>query len=349
VGTKVLIVDDSKLDRYFILKLLEYIGAEADMAGDVHECLRLLRGDVYDIVFIDYMMPEANGIEVLEQIRNGTENKNKNITCIALVSPDSASEGKKCLEAGFSNYLEKPVVFKELLAILIMYLPDNARKCLSLPSANASALRKTKVQEEVHEEGIRKDLSSVPEINADQGISLCGSEEGYMTALGIFYTSIDVKADEIENYYNEEDWKNYTIKVHALKSSANIIGAVKLYSDAKNLEEAGNADNIEMIKDKTRFLLEDYRSFKDKLSFLSGDDKESKEDDKPPASEKDIKDAYNSLFEFAQIMDFDLADMVVKSMKEHSLPKKDKENFDNIEKLLANLEWQKISEIVSNV
>jgi len=48
-------------------------------------------------------------------------------------------------------------------------------------------------------------------------------------------------------------------------------------------------------------------------------------------------------------MDFDLADMVVKSMKEYSLPQKDKENFDNIEKLLANLEWQKISEIVSNV
>ncbi len=342
MGARVLIVDDSKLDRFFMKKLLDYIGADTDEAKDGHDCLRLLREELYDLVFIDYMMPELDGIKVLEQIRGGVDNKNKKTPCIALVSPDDISEGKNCLKAGFTNYLEKPIVFKQLVAALIMYLSDSSRKCLSLPNAGSS-IKKTEITEPV-QEGIRKDLAKITEINADQGISLCGSEEGYVTALGIFYSSIDTKADEIEKYYDMGDWKNYTIKVHALKSSANIIGAAKLWADAKSLEDAGNREDLELIREKTKFMLEDYRSFKDKLSFLK---KESDEEKKPLASEQDIKDAYNSLAEFSQLMDFDLAEMVIKSMKDFKLPEEDKANFDEIEKLLTNLEWQKISEIVS--
>ena len=346
MSARVLIVDDSKLDRIFIKKLLEYIGASSAEASNGHDCLRLCRNEKFDIILIDYLMPEMDGIEVLKQLING-DNKNGDTPTIAMISSDDVSDGKTCLKAGFYNYLEKPIEFKQLMAVLVMYLPDTIRKelkMLSVYNPGQKPKRERKKGAEGHKElGSKDHLKNVLEINMEQGISLCGSEEGYITALGIFYNSIDVKADEIEGYFNNEDWKNYTIKVHALKSSANIVGALKLFEDAKALEAAGNSMDLDMIYSKTKFLLEDYRSFKDKLSFL--DDNGEKKEKKPPAPDNEVADAYKSLLEISEIMDFDMADMIVKAMKEYELKEEDKKAFKEIEDKLTNLDWAGVTEI----
>ena len=349
MNTKVLIVDDSELDRFFIRKLLEYLGVDSDEAEGGRECLKAVRSNEYALILMDYLMPSMNGIQTLSQIRGGVDNRNEDTPTVALVSPDDPSEGTMCLEAGFSNYLEKPVDFKQLMAVLIMYLPDAVRGDLKLPVNHkkevASSEPLKKEQPEKADGGandIIKSISEIPEIDYKKGISLCGSEEGYITAVGIFYNSIDVKSEEIENYYNSEDYKNYTIKVHALKSSANIIGALGLWSDAKDLEEAGNNNNIEKIKNDTAKLLSDYRSFKDKLSFMSTDTDE----EKPPVEPDALKDAYAALSEFIEAMDFDLADMVIKSMKDFKLPDDDEKIFTEMEKLLTGLHWDEMRKLL---
>lgn len=351
VNAKVLIVDDSELDRFFIKKLLEYLGVDSDEAEGGRECLKAVRSTEYSLILMDYLMPYMNGIQTLVQIRDGVDNRNESTPVIALVSPDDPNEGKTCLEAGFSNYLDKPVEFKQLMAVLIMYLPDNIRNNIKIPAAenaekestfNDSAVADT-AGEVSSDTDIISQISRVPEIDYKKGISLCGSEDGYLTAIGIFFNSIDFKADEIENYYKNEDYKNYTIKVHALKSSANLIGASKLWEDAKDLEEAGNNNNIEKIKNETEALLSDYRSFRQKLSFLSDED----EDDKPPVPEDALNDAYAALSEFTEAMDFDLADMVIKSMKDYKLPEADEKRFNDLERLLAGLNWDDMRSILS--
>ncbi|WP_029321434.1 response regulator [Butyrivibrio sp. AE3004] len=349
MNAKVLIVDDSELDRFFIKKLLEYLGVDSDEAGDGKECLKAVRQEEYSIILMDYLMPYMNGIQTFSQIRDGIDNRNESTPVIALVSPDDPNEGKNCLEAGFANYLDKPVEFKQLMAVLIMYLPDNIRNELKLPTANKNEETDvTTVPDNIdsHEnenQNIIKAISEIPEIDYEKGISLCGSEEGYLTAIGIFFNSIDFKADEIEGYYKNEDYKNYTIKVHALKSSANLIGATKLWADAKGLEEAGNNNDIGKIKNETDALLSDYRSFKEKLSFLSDDS----EDEKPPVSEDALNDAYAALSEFIEAMDFDLADMVIKSMKDYKLPDADAKRFSEFERLLAGLNWDDMKKILA--
>ena len=346
LNASVLIVDDSKLDRFFVRKLLEYLGVNVDEAVSGRECLRAVRNTAYDVILMDFMMPSLNGVETLKQIRGGVDNRNESTPIVALVSPDDPSEGRYCVDNGFENYLEKPVDFKQLIAALIMYLPDSFRKELNIPSGGAKNTVQTQNEEgpakKPAENEIITKLRQVDGIDVDSGISLCGSEDGYLTAIGIFYNSLDVKADEIENFYKNKDYSNYTIKVHALKSSGNLIGAEKLRADAKALEDAGNNADYQKIENETMALLEYYRGFKEKLSFMGSDD-----EDKPPADEKSIADAYAALLEFSEAMDFDLANMVVESMKEFKLPAEDKKKFEEIAKKLTNLDWDGIREIIN--
>ncbi len=346
MNASVLIVDDSKLDRFFVRKLLEYLGVKVDEAASGRECLKAVRNHPYELIFMDYLMPTLDGVETLRQIRGGVDNRNESTPIVAFVSPDDPSEGRYCIDNGFDNFLEKPVDFKQLIASLVMYLPDNFRKELKLPTytPKPQAASAVKEKEEAPDQGIIAQLRKVEEIDVDAGIALCGSEESYITALGIFYNSIDVKADEIEEYYNSNDFENYTIKVHALKSSGNLIGAEKLRADAKALEDAGNAQDYDKINKDTAPLLEYFRGFKKKLSFLGGEE----EEEKPPVDPKALEDAYAALSEFASAMDFDLANMVVESMKEFSLPEKDEANFEEIAKKLTNLDWDGIKEIVDS-
>lgn len=352
VNEKVLIVDDSELDRFFIKKLLEYLGMNADEARNGNECIEAVCENTYSLIFMDYLMPAMTGIQTLSKIRGNTNNKNKKTPLIALVSPDDPDEGKMCLDAGFANYLDKPVDFKQLVAALIIYLPDEAREKIKIPSADGAKADiptvepKTEIEAADNSEvtDVIKSIMSISDIDYEKGISLCGSEEGYITAVEIFYNSIDLKADEIENYYNAGDYKNYTIKVHALKSSANLIGALKLWADAKALEDAGNNEDYEKIKKDTGPLLSDYRSFKEKLKFIAGDTS----DDKPEVPPDALNDAYTSLSEFIEAMDFDLADMVIKSMKDYKLPDKDDKTFKELEKLLAGLNWDDMKKVMQD-
>lgn len=350
MNEKVLIVDDSELDRFFIKKLLEYLGVDSNEADSGKDCLKAVKSNEYALILMDYLMPSMTGIQTLSEMRGSIRNGNEITPVIALVSPDDPDEGKLCLEAGFTNYLDKPVDFKQLMAVLIMYLPDSARAELKLPNEDrrpdtiqTDTQSPRPVQEEkAPDNDVIAAISKVKEIDYQKGISLCGSDEGYITALDIFYNSIDVKADEIEGYYKNEDYKNYTIKVHALKSSANLIGATKLWSDAKDLEDAGNNNNIEKIKNETDALLADYRSFKEKLSFMSKDT----DDEKTPVSEAALSDAYAALSEFIEAMDFDLADMVIKSMKDYKLPDKDDRIFKEMERLLTGLNWEDMKKVI---
>ncbi|WP_026494702.1 response regulator [Butyrivibrio sp. WCD3002] len=353
----VLVVDDSKLDLFFLKKHLELLGVSCDEAASGRDCLRAVRNNEYCLILMDYMMPDPDGIETFNQIKMGIDNMNKATPIVAMVAADTPAEGHTCLDAGFDNYIEKPVDYNQLLAILIIYLPDSMRKKLKLPHNSAKKTPEKKAysepvstQEDIRENkaapsggAVTDTLKDVEDIDEQQGLSLCGSYDAYVTALNIFYSSIDMKSEEIEKFYRNEDWENYTIKVHALKSSGNLIGADKLRADAKDLEDAGNAGDIDKIKAETEDLLSYYRGFKKKLSFLGGDEAD---DDKEEIPQSSLNDAYQSLLEFCESMDFDLADMVVKSMKEYKLPEKDAKKFAEIEKLLTNLDWENIARII---
>ncbi|MBQ9361318.1 MAG: response regulator [Lachnospiraceae bacterium] len=181
-------------------------------------------------------------------------------------------------------------------------------------------------------------------VDANEGVNNCGSVEGYLSILTNFQSTVTEKADEIQGYYDKEDWENYTIKVHALKSSARIIGAAELSERARLLEAAGDARQLDVIKDDTPALLALYRSYEESLSPIA-----EQSDDLPEAPIETIGDAYKSLGEFVEAMDYETSRMVLDSMREYRLPAEDKERFDRLQTRLSQLDWDGMKFILKDV
>ena len=97
-------------------------------------------------------------------------------------------------------------------------------------------------------------------INVGLGLDYCSGEEGfYLEMLRMFCNQEEEKRKEIESYYEEGNWTDYAIKVHALKSTSLTIGAEELSSQAKALEQAGKEENVEYIRENHSRLLQTYR------------------------------------------------------------------------------------------
>ncbi|MBQ9384280.1 MAG: response regulator [Ruminiclostridium sp.] len=335
MGVKVLVVDDSSVERHYFLGLLAKLGVEAAEAVSCEDGAEKACAEKFDLLFIDYFMPDADGVHTLKEIRTNSGSMNASVPAVALGTADEMLGDDFFFHQGFVNYLEKPVRFDLLHAALLLYLPEEKRGEIGSGAAEQEPEKSSALA------GLEW-LSEIPELSVEEGVKNCGTEEGFTSALNIFYNSIPNMSDEIQGYYESGDRKNYTIKVHALKSSARIIGLADLSELARKLEAAGDGGDLDFINENTAHLLEWYRSYHDKLSRLGGDS-EKDDTDKPPADAEFLEDAFSSLEEFAGQMDFDMVDTVIESLGEYRLEPEDKEIFDEVNAAYANLDWNGIA------
>ena len=327
MSVKVLVVDDSKVERNYLAGLLERLGVTPDTADSCEDSAFKACKQEYDLILIDYFMPDSDGVHALKEIRTTKDSLNVSTPAIALGLADPVLGDDFFMMQGFVNYLEKPVDHELLHAALLLYLPEMKRSEVGVSDSEAGAGASV----------IPEWLRGIEELNIKDGVKNCGTEEGFMSALGIFLGSIDNMSHEIQSYYNSENWTDYTIKVHALKSSARIIGLAGLSELAKQLEAAGDSGDLEFIHSETGHLLTWYGSYKEKFAKLSGGEEEEKE--KPPAEQDFLEDAFSSLEEFAGQMDYDMVEMVIGSLEEYSLEPEDQEIFDAVNAAFMTLDW----------
>ena len=188
-------------------------------------------------------------------------------------------------------------------------------------------------------------LSKAEGIDAKQGVKHCGSTEDYLNALTVFAESIESNADDIEKLFRAENWKDYTTRVHALKSTARVIGAAELSERAKRLEDAGNSGYYDEIRESTGALLELYRSFAQKLSPLI---KQANDDeDKPLIGEDELAEALEAMQEMAASFDYDSMQFVLESLEEYRLPDDQLERFKKLRAALSKLDWEEVREALT--
>ena len=184
----------------------------------------------------------------------------------------------------------------------------------------------------------------IPGIDPEAAVKNSGSEEAFLSVLKIYYDSYEVKSGEIQKFFDSEDWENYTIKVHALKSSSRLVGAIQLGNDAEAMEMAGKERDTGYITAHHEALMNEYRTIIDALTPELG-----VADDRPDIPADMLKDAYAGLSEFAEAMDYELAEMVTDSVKEYRLPEDDSERFVRLGECLSRLDWDGIKEILKEV
>ncbi|MCR5700516.1 MAG: DegV family EDD domain-containing protein [Lachnospiraceae bacterium] len=177
----------------------------------------------------------------------------------------------------------------------------------------------------------------------------CGSEDSLRTVLEIFRESLEERVCEIDSYYNDGDWENYTIKVHAMKSSARLIGAIDLANEALSLENAGKEQDINYIKEHHVVFVNDYRRFKKPLDEMFG------VDDNFDASVEDefiseiIDSVYVAIREGAQSQDASVIDAVFSEVEEYEIPEIDKARFDILKDCLKRQAFDEIITVLDNI
>lgn len=245
---KVLVVDDNQVNLKVASGLLKLYGIDAELAESGEECLRAVKKQTYDMIFMDQMMPEMDGVETLFRLREARGNKKTPV--IALTANALVGVREEMLEEGFDDFLGKPMDLTELENILIRFLKD---------------MMEETTEEEKEETGLALEIAKRYEgliqkgIDVQAGIELCGGEESYREVLKAFMNNAPVQQRDLFLSLKQEDYEKYTVLTHALKSASASIGALKLSELARMHEGAGGKKNILYINEDFVNLMEEYR------------------------------------------------------------------------------------------
>lgn len=247
---KILIVDDNEVNLAVCVGLLKPLNMQIDTAISGAVAIDKISNTMYDLIFMDHMMPEMDGIETTHIIRR-MHPEYDDVPIIALTANALENAKGMFLVEGMNDFMPKPIEFGEFLHMVKTWLPED--KVIELTED------KIIVQDETDEE------LTIPGLNVKEAIALIGSVSVYKNVLNQYYKGIEKKKQVIRDAYEQGDWDRYTTEVHALKSSSRQIGAFQLGDLAEKLEKAGNAKDILFISENTSELLETFVALKDTL------------------------------------------------------------------------------------
>ncbi|MDD6811543.1 MAG: response regulator [Lachnospiraceae bacterium] len=224
---KVLVVDDNEMNLAVVKALLKNTKMQITTCMSGRECLEMVAKESFDVILLDHMMPEMDGIETLARLKQ-SENKCQSTPVIALTANAIVGAKEEYIKAGFSDYLSKPIEGTALEKMLLQYLPGDKVS----QSQEESAHENDNSQSET--------CDSTAYINTETGLQYCaGSKEFYREMLALFCNSYEEHVTKITEAFQSEDWENYTVFVHGLKSTSLNIGGEQLSKAAKELEAAG--------------------------------------------------------------------------------------------------------------
>lgn len=259
---KVLVVDDNEMNLKVARALLKETLVQVTLCESGMECLKLLSEQMFDIILLDHMMPAMDGIETLKRIKKMENPDCRKIPVIALTANAISGVRGMYLEAGFDNYLSKPIVGSALEALLCKYIPEEKIQRADETQTGQKETGEEKVSVEteagsavLEADSAAKEAAAVREdadealLNLENGLAYSGdSEEIYAEFLAMFKDMQEEKAASLQQMYEAGDMGQYAILIHAVKSNAFSIGGDKLGELAKELEAAAKEGNRTFIE-----------------------------------------------------------------------------------------------------
>lgn len=255
---RLLIVDDNAINLTVAEGLLEPLSMNIDTALSGSEAIEKISSTKYDLILMDHMMPEIDGVETTHIIRR-FHKEYDNVPIIALTANAVSGIKEMFIKEGMNDFIAKPIEVRVLCSKIKRWLPKHMIKNLNSKNLQEGIDKRTTQSENIATPVI-KDLDTA------SALKLLGSAKLFWRILKDYYNAIPKKTTLIKKYVDNKDWHNYTIEVHALKSASRQIGAIKLANDAAFLETAGNENNEAVIIEKTPALLELYNHYESILS-----------------------------------------------------------------------------------
>jgi len=235
-GAKILVVDDIATNLKVVEGLLAPYKVIVDTCLNGLQAIELVKRNEYDIVFMDHMMPEMDGIEATEVIRSLEGAHYRAMPIIALTANAVLGMKEMFIENGFNDFLSKPIDVSKLDEMLDRWIPK--------------ALRASNKEHEEAETGggSGPQFFNIPGVDTEKGIAMTGGTvEAYRQVLSIFSKDAHDRLVFFKTTPPQDTLSDFVINVHALKSASASIGAAGISSLAAELETAGKAGDINII------------------------------------------------------------------------------------------------------
>ena len=334
----ILLVDDNELNLVVAKELLKPLRMQIDTAENGLQAVKMVRGSQYDLVLMDHMMPVMDGIEAAKAIRALPEDKYQKLPIIALTANAMVDARKEFLNAGMNGFVAKPIDFARICNQLKLWLPKDLVR--DVPKEEAKKLLADDLSDrEIQPEDPQMGFSF------EEGVKHCGSKAALMKTIRIFYRTIDSKANKIEQCLKEGLISDYVIEVHALKSSALLIGAVPLSEAAKELEDYGKQGKTEVLEEKTPDVLTMYRDLKNILRPYA----EKEEDAKKEFSDGEWITALQQIHQCIEQFDLDGVDQIMEQLEEYQVPECIRESMDQLRVYVADVSMEEIMELTDTM
>lgn len=304
---RVLIVDDNAINLTVAEGLLEPLKMKIDTVLSGKEAIGKISVCKYDVILMDHMMPELDGVETTHIIRR-FHLEYADIPIIALTANAVEGTREMFMKEGMNDFVAKPIELRILASKMKQWLP--ADKIKKVSAEEYSAIQKEQEQKET--------IPPIADLDIEYSMKLLGSEKLFWNVLRDYYRVIEKKAELLKELEQKENWDNYTIEAHALKSASKQIGAMALSDLAATMEKAGIDKDGEAIHSHTDDMLEKYRSY---LPILEGyfQEEEEEEDDDVRAAITD--EVQNRLFadmrDALENLDMDRMEEVAEEMRRY--------------------------------
>jgi signal transduction histidine kinase/ActR/RegA family two-component response regulator len=250
-GARVLVVDDMPTNLRVAGELLSQYGMRVDTCESGKDALDMVAHNHYDIVFMDHMMPEMDGVETTQAIRRlggGKDEYFLKLPIVALTADVTAEQKDLFMRSGFDDFLPKPVRIPRLNAVLSKWIPEDKHVILSgLIEATAD---------------MRMRISEIPGVDVVSGLRNSGGRpETYRDILADFCRDAESRKVQIRTAWQQDDYTLLTILVHAMKGSARVIGAFRFADLAEELEKRLRSNEEKVVR-------REMENFLDALSVL---------------------------------------------------------------------------------
>lgn len=348
---QILIVDDNPVNRKVFINLLKETMVNIDEASGGAECLEKIREKRYDVIFLDHMMPDMDGVETLHHMKEETDHFCVGTPVIALTANAISGAREMYLAEGFDAFISKPIVSEKLEKLLLEKLPS------SLITYHQKEGKEQPKETDA-------DLCQIDGIDWEYALLHTKNRRVLLSTVKDYYAMIDSEAamlqdmlEQLRQAENKADTDDaltqYRIKVHAMKSSAALIGAVSLSGVAKLLEYAARDGCREDILSVTPLFLKQWKSYKELLKpclmETEEDGNSSGFTDKQAAAPELINGYLDQLLDAMEDMDIDAADEIVKQLQSFSYPETVIPLIEEIERAVMNLDGAQTAVFVQNL
>ncbi len=238
-GYKVLVVDDNLINRKVAIGFLKNYGFELHEAASGAEAIQMVKANKYNMIFMDHMMPEMDGIEATRIIREECGLNGRTPVIIALTANAMAGVREKFLNSGFQDFIAKPLDRKPLNEVLSRWIPNASKRMIKVLE-DPETDQKPKIRfEDIHIPGI--DIEEAKKHHT-------GEVEDFVELLNLYYMDGMRKCGYLKELLDQENYKDYGIEVHGLKSASANIGAMELSAQAREHEEAAVRGDVDFIR-----------------------------------------------------------------------------------------------------